>query len=137
VFASGAHTLALDQTFEAAGRRWVVAAQVASGFAPEARLASVGELVHRIEERPRAFPTPLLACGVRRCPPSRHPPSAPLPVRPVLIELQPGERWAGPLVVHYDYRWADVSYDRAEACAPGQSPAPLEPQPRVSSIATP
>jgi hypothetical protein len=135
--ASGATTLGLDHTFEAGGKRWVVAAQVAPGFAPEARLASVGNLIHRIEERPRAFATPLLACGVRRCLPSQHTRSAPLAVRSVLIELQPGERWAGPLVVSYDYWWADVSYDRVETCAPGQLPAPRQPQPRLPSSATP
>jgi hypothetical protein len=136
VFASGGTPLGLDQTFEANGKRWVVAAQVAAGFAPAAPLAAVGQVIYRLQEHPRALPSPVLACGVQRCSPEQHIPAVPLPVRPVLVELQPGERWAGPLVVSYDYARADVRYDRAEPCAPAAAPASPEPQPRASSAAS-
>lgn len=137
VFAGGGTTLALDRTLDSAGRRWVVAAQVAPGFAPEARLARIGDVLYRLEERPRALAAPLLACGVQRCRRPRDGAArAPLPIRSVLIELRSGERWGGALAVRYDYWWADVGYDRAEACGPGEAPAPRRPQPRASSAAS-
>jgi hypothetical protein len=134
-FASEGGPLGLDHRLDAGGKRWVVAAQVAPGFAPEAALARVGGVLHRVEERPRAHATPVLACGVQRCLPPRNALPAPLPVRSVLVELQPGERWGGGLALGYDYWWADVRYDRAEACAP--APTPAQPRAAAAYNATP
>lgn len=125
--------LVLDSELVSEGKRQVVVAQVAASggaaSAPEVALVQVGGVLYRIAERPRAHATPLLVCGLQRCGASAPVQASP-PVRPVLVELQPGERWGGPLALEYDYWWADVRYDRVEACPPG-APAPA--QPRVSS----
>jgi len=105
----------LGKTFEANGRRYAIAAQLALHFEPKVTLARQGTLLRRITERPRAHPTPVLACGVQRCP--REARSGPEPARPLLIELEPAEAWGDALELGYDYWWADVRYDRAEPCA--------------------
>jgi hypothetical protein len=117
-FASTGSAAELESELESGGKRFVVAAQVATERAPEATLARVGAVSYRIDERPKGHATPVLVCGVRRCAAPANTPSPP-PARAVLIELSPAERWGGTLALEYDFWWADVRYDRAEACPPG------------------
>jgi len=117
-------SLVLDSELASEGKRQVVVAQlaaerVAAGSAPQVALVQVGGVLYRVAERPRAHATPLLVCGLQRCGGASAAGQAAPPVRPVLVELQPGERWGGPLAIEYDYWWADVRYDRVEACPPG------------------
>ena len=109
----------LDQTYEAQGQRFAVAAELAPHVAPRAALARQGAVLRRIDERPRAHAVDVLVCGVERC--SRPVTSARVPVRPLVIELAPGEAWGGTLRLDYDYWWARVRYPRREPCAPLQN----------------
>jgi hypothetical protein len=126
----------LDATFDAGGRRFAVAAQLAPGSEPRTTLARQGARLRRIDERPRAHPSSVRVCGVQRCSSGqggRRDTERPPAVRPLLIELGPGEAWGEPLELRYDYWWASVSYDRAEPCEPPAcGPGPCEP----SSAAT-
>jgi hypothetical protein len=104
----------LDQSYEAGGQRFAVAAELASHFEPRVSLARQGSVLHRIDERPRAHAVDVLACGLERCTP---PVSGPrVAARPVVIELASGESWGGALRVTYDYWWARVRYDQRETC---------------------
>jgi hypothetical protein len=98
------------------GQRWAVVAQLATSTPPLVPLGQRGQVLHRIEERPRAHPIALRVCGGPACPPSVSP-SLP-PVRAVAVALAPGEQLGAPLQLSYDYWWAQVSYDRAHRCAP-------------------
>jgi hypothetical protein len=97
------------------GQRWAVVAQLATSTPPLVPLGQRGQVLHRIEERPRAHPIALRVCGGPACPPSVSP-SLP-PVRAVAVALAPGEQLGAPLQLSYDYWWAQVSYDRAHRCA--------------------
>jgi hypothetical protein len=108
----------LDATFDANGRRFAVAAQLAPGFEPEATLARQGGRLRRLDERPRAHPAPVRVCGVQRCNDEQRARPDRAAARPLVIELGPNETWGEPLELRYDYWWASVSYDRAEPCAP-------------------
>jgi hypothetical protein len=105
---------ALDQSYEAHGKRFAVAAELAPHFEPRAALAKQGPVLRRIAERPRAHAVDVLVCGVERCAsPGARPRVA---VRPLVVELAPGESWGGALELAYDYWWARVRYDRHQAC---------------------
>jgi hypothetical protein len=108
---------ALDQSYEAHGKRFAVAAELAPHFEPRAALAKQGPVLRRIAERPRAHAVDVLVCGIERCesPGARQR----VAVRPLVVELAPGERWGGSLEVAYDYWWARVRYNRSEACPEG------------------
>jgi hypothetical protein len=106
----------LGDTFEVGGKRFAVAAQLASELEPRVSLASQAGALRRIEERPRAHAVRIVGCGTQRC--SRRSPPAPVTVRPLAIELAPGERWGEPLGLSYDFWWADVRHATVEACAP-------------------
>jgi hypothetical protein len=112
-----AGAVALDQSYEADGKRFSVAAELAPHFEPRVALAKQVPVLRRIDERPRAHAVDVLVCGLERCP-------APgtkqrVAVRPLLVELAPGESWGGSLELAYDYWWARVRYDRHETCGPG------------------
>jgi hypothetical protein len=105
---------ALDESYEAHGKRFAVAAELAPHFEPRVALAKQGPVLRRIAERPRAHAVDVLVCGIERCAsPGARPRVA---VRPLLVELAPGERWGGSLELAYDYWWARVRYDRHETC---------------------
>lgn len=107
----------LGDTLEVSGKRHVVVAELATHFEPRAAFARRGSVLQRIDERPRAHPVPVLACGVQRCPRATEVSRA--PVRPLLVELAPGETWAEEaLAIGYDFSWADVRYPEREACEP-------------------
>jgi hypothetical protein len=106
---------ALDQSYEAGGKRFAVAAELAPHFEPRAALAKQGPLLRRIDERPRAHAVDVLVCGVERCPQPRA--GQRVAPRPVVVELAPGESWGGSLELANDNWWARVRYDRREACA--------------------
>jgi hypothetical protein len=116
----------LDETWEVGGKRYAVVGALAPGFEPAAPLARRGDELYRLDERPRAHAVELTVCGVLRCP-RRSAPRAPVPARPLLVELGDGERFAGALPVAYDYWWANVSYDRAETCGAAASEAAAPP----------
>jgi hypothetical protein len=104
----------LGQSYEADGKRLAVAAELAPHFEPRAALAKQGPVLRRIDERPRAHAVDVLVCGLERCAvPGTKPRVA---VRPLLVELAPGESWGGSLELAYDYWWARVRYDRHETC---------------------
>jgi len=105
---------ALDQSYEAHGKRFAVAAELAPHFEPSATLAKQGPVLRRIDERPRAHAVDVRVCGLERCasPSARQRVAA----RPLLVELAPGESWGGSLELAYDYWWARVRYDRHETC---------------------
>ncbi|MEY2932024.1 MAG: hypothetical protein RL033_2773 [Pseudomonadota bacterium] len=105
-----------DGTYESEGQRLAVVAQLATSSPPLVPLGQRGQVLHRIEERPRPHPIALRACGGPACP-ARVSPSLP-PVRAVAVALAPGEQFGAPLQLDYDYWWAQVSYDRAHRCAP-------------------
>jgi hypothetical protein len=108
----------VGDTIVASGKRLAVVAELAPHFEPRASLAKRGSVLQRIDERPRAHPVPVLACGVQRC--SKPGPSkrVRVPVRPLLIELAPTETWdEAALGLVYDFWWAEVSYAEREACA--------------------
>lgn len=105
---------ALDQSYEADGKRFAVAAELAPNSEPRAALAKLGPVLHRIDERPRAHAVDVLVCGLERC--AAPGTAARVAVRPLLVELAPGESWGGSLELAYDYWWARVRYDRHEAC---------------------
>lgn len=113
VFAA-AGAAVLDQSYEADGKRFAVAAELAPHFEPQAALAKQGPVLRRIAERPRAHAVDLLVCGRERC--ASRGTRQRVAVRPLLIELAPGESWGGSLELAYDYWWPRVRYDRAEAC---------------------
>jgi hypothetical protein len=130
---AGAATL--DQSYEAGGKRFAVAAELvgetrprrvstdveapAPHFEPRVALAKQGPVLRRIDERPRAHAVDVLVCGIERCAvPGTKQRAA---VRPLLVELAPGESWGGSLELAYDYWWARVRYDHHETCpAQGQ-----------------
>jgi hypothetical protein len=114
-FGEGAGPARLGASFEANGLRFAVAAELALQFDPVVTLARQGTRLRRIDERPRAHGVAVLVCGVQRCP--RKVRSGRSLVRPLVIELLPGETWGEPLELRYDYWWANVSYDRSEPCA--------------------
>ncbi len=140
--AEGPAQAELGTLLDISGKRYVVAAQVAAPFALEAALARIGVSLYRLEERPRAHPTPVLVCGVQRCAAPASAPNAAVPARPVLVELQAGEQWGGSLELGYDFWWADVRYDGSQRCASktgfdaGPAATPPAPQPRASSAAS-
>jgi hypothetical protein len=107
---------ALDQSYEADGKRFAVAAQLAPHFEPRAALAKQGPVLRRIDERPRAHPVDVLVCGLERC--ARPRSGQRVEALPLVVELGPGERWGGALELAYDYWWARVRYDRRETCPP-------------------
>lgn len=117
----------LDQVLLEGERRFAVVGRVAAGFPPVAALAGAGHVLHRIDERPRAHAVPVLSCGERRCASPAAEAHAPSEVRPLLVELGPGERLGAPLELVYDYWWAAVDYASSERCAGQASPA--EPTP--------
>lgn len=106
--------LALDESYEVEGRRFVVAAERVPHAEPRVALARQGSLLRRIDERPRAHAVDVLVCGVERC--ARPGSGERVAVRPLVVELMPGESWAGSLELVYDYWWARVRYDEREAC---------------------
>lgn len=110
----------LESTFESGGKRFVVVAQVAPPFEPRVTLAKQGNELHRIDERPRAHPVPVVACGTNTCKPrsaTHAPPSPPrTPARAVVVELAPEESLGRALGLSYDFWWADVRYDRQRPC---------------------
>lgn len=112
---------ALDQRYEAEGKRFVVASELAPHGEPRVPLARQGSVLRRIDERPRAHPVDVLVCGLERCPrqgrEGERPRVAP---RPLVIELEPAESWGGALALSYDYWWARVRYDRREPCRAGE-----------------
>jgi hypothetical protein len=105
-----------EGTSESDGQRWAVVAQLATHTPPLIPLGRRGQVLHRIEERPRAHPIALRVCGGPACLP-RVSPSLP-PVRAVAVALGTGEQLGAPLLLSYDYWWAQVSYDRPHRCAP-------------------
>jgi len=109
---------ALDQSYEADGKRFAVAAELAPQFEPRVSLAKQGLVLRRIDERPRAHAVDVLACGLERC--RRSSSGARIEARPLVIELASGESWGGPLALAYDYWWARVRYDRREPCTASQ-----------------
>ncbi|HWO11041.1 MAG TPA: hypothetical protein VNN80_16215 [Polyangiaceae bacterium] len=121
-FAEPGSRLALDQVEARGEGRFAVVGMFALGFEPVASLARQGLLLRRIDERPRAHAAPVLSCSERRCPRPR-PAAAPSPVRPLLVELAPGEQLGEPLRLDYDYWRADVSYASAERCGAEHLPA--------------
>ena len=113
--------VALDQSYEADGKHFAVAAELAPHFEPSVALAKQGRVLRRIDERPRAHAVDVLACGLERCAPrSRGQRSE---ARPLVIELAPDESWGGPLELGYDYWWARVRYPRRESCPQAPSSA--------------
>ncbi len=119
VFAPPGAANALGETHTSAGQRFGVVAYVAPPFEPKALLAKQGNSLHRIDERPRAHPVPVLACGTQACrAPSqgRTQPVRSVPARPVLVPLEAGETLGNALLVSYDFWWAQVSYDRKAEC---------------------
>jgi len=116
----------LDETWQAGGKRYAVVGALAPGFEPMASLARRSGELYRLDERPRAHAVALTVCGVQRCP-RRSAPEPRVPPRPLLIELGAGERFAGALPVAYDYWWANVRHDRAEACGAGPQDASATP----------
>lgn len=110
--AAGAATL--DQSYEADGKRFAVAAELAPRFEPRAELARQGHVLRRIDERPRAHAVDVLVCGLERC--ARPGAGQRVAARPLMVELGPGESWGGALELAYDYWWARVRYDRRETC---------------------
>jgi hypothetical protein len=119
VFAAAGTANALGEIHESAGQRFGVVAHVAPPFEPKALLAKQGSSLHRIDERPRAHPVPVLVCGTPACRvPSRDRtrPVRSVPARPVLVPLEPGETLGDALLVSYDFWWAQVSYDRKAEC---------------------
>jgi hypothetical protein len=128
-FAQPGASLMLDQLQTRGERRFAVVGMLALGFEPVADLARQGQVLRRIDERPRAHRAPVLSCSERRCPRAR-PAGARSPVRPLLVELLPEEQLGEPLRLDYDYWRADVSYASAERC--------VEPPPASSAAsATP
>ena len=115
----------LDETWQGGGKRYAVVGALAPGFEPTVPLARRDGALYRLDERPRAHAVALSVCGVQRCP-RRSAPGPRVSARPLLIELGDDERFAGALPVAYDYWWAHVRYDRAEACgaAPTEGVAP-------------
>jgi hypothetical protein len=111
-----------DGTYERDGQRFAVVAQLATSTPPLVPLAQREQLLHRIDERPRAHPIALRVCGVNACPPPVSP-TLP-PVRALVVALAAGEQLGPPLPLSYDYWWAQVSYDRARSCAARKEPAP-------------
>jgi hypothetical protein len=112
----------LDQTVTRGERRFAVVAELAAGVEPVVSLARSGRELRRIDERARAHPVRVLSCSERRCPNTpAAPPSAPArpEVRPLLVELAPGESLGAPLSIAYDYWWADVEYASRERCPAG------------------
>jgi hypothetical protein len=119
VFASAGTAHALGETRTASGQRFGVVAYVAPPLEPRALLAKRGSSLHRIDERARAHPVPVLVCGTQACrAPSqgRTQPVPSAPARPVLVPLEPGEALGEALQVSYDFWWAQVSYDRKAEC---------------------
>jgi hypothetical protein len=106
----------VGDTYERAGRRFAVVAQLASAAAPPIALAAQGNTLRPIAERGRAHPVPLLVCGTNSCP-SATPPALP-PVRAVGVELAAGQELGPSLALSYDYWWVQVSYDRRRNCSP-------------------
>lgn len=111
---------ALDGVVDDGAQRWAVVAQRVSDAEPVATLARVGQVLRRIDERPRAHPSAVLSCSEQRC--AAALPAAPTsPARPgvrsLSIELAPGESLGPALELAYDYWWADVRYERSARCA--------------------
>ncbi len=120
LFAAAGAPDTLESTFEAGGKRFGVVAQIAPPFQPSVSLAKQGNELHRIDERPRAHPVPIVACGTNTCKPraaDRATPSPPkAPARAVVVELAPEESLGRALGLSYDFWWADVRYDRQRPC---------------------
>ncbi|HTV21651.1 MAG TPA: hypothetical protein VMG12_23340 [Polyangiaceae bacterium] len=111
-----AGAVALDQSYEADGQRFAVAAELAPQFEPSVTLAKQGPVLRRIDERARAHAVDVLVCGLERC--ARPRAGQRVEARPLVIALAPGETWGGALELGYDYWWARVRYNRREACPP-------------------
>jgi hypothetical protein len=94
--------------------RSVVVAHLAVENPPPVTLARDGHVLRAVEERPRAHPVALHVCGVQPCAPARGLPRR--PVRPLGIDLAPGEALGEPLQVSYDYWWASVTYSERRSC---------------------
>jgi len=106
--------VALGDSYEVEGKRFAVVAELAAHFEPRVNLAKQGPVLRRIDERPRAHPVDVLACGLERCASPRT--GQRVEARPLVVELAPGESWGGSLDLSYDYWWARVRYHRREAC---------------------
>jgi hypothetical protein len=104
----------LGETYVADGKRLAVVAQMATLADPRPALARRGDALLRIEERPRSHPVPVRVCGTRTC---QRPARVGVPVRPVVVELGPGEVLGDALTLSYDFWWAQVSYARERQCS--------------------
>jgi hypothetical protein len=109
----------VGDTYERAGKRFAVVAQLASASAPLLPLGVQGSSLHPLDERPDAHAVPLLVCGTNSCAGSAgsRAPALP-PVRPLGVELAPGEELGAPLRLSYEYWWAQVSYHHPRVCLP-------------------
>jgi len=112
-------TAPLDQVVSRGERRFGVVAELAAGAEPVASLARTGHELRRIDERARGHAVSVVSCSERRCPMPPAAPAARSAVRPLLVELAPGESLGAPLALEYDYWRADVDYARSERCPPG------------------
>jgi hypothetical protein len=110
----------LGETYAVGGKRVAVVAQMATRSAPQVALSQQNDSLRPIHERPRAHPVPVRVCGTRAC---ALPERVVVPVRPVLVELGPGEVLGAPLTLSYDFWWAQVSYAQEQQCSTPR-PAP-------------
>ena len=106
----------LGDVVEEGGQRFVVVGRLATSAPPLVPLVQREQLVQLLDERPRAHPVPVIACGMKTCP-APAAPSLP-PLRALAVPLNAGERLGPPLQLSYDYWWAQVSYDRARSSPP-------------------
>jgi hypothetical protein len=114
VFLDSALSAKVDDVLEDRGKRYAVVAHRAVGFEPQVTIAKRAGELYRIDERPRGHGVPVLVCGITPCPRPRG--GARAEVRAVGVELAPGETFGAPLVVAYDYWWAQVTYPKRARC---------------------
>ena len=114
IFQEGIPDLQIGQIYEHDSQRFAAVAQLATTEPPRIPLVQQGDLLHPLDERPRAHAVPLLVCGGPACPPSQ-PPSLP-PRRWIAVPFAPTWQLGPPLPLSYDFWWAMVRYDRARAC---------------------
>jgi hypothetical protein len=106
----------MDRVYEAKGKRFAI-----MGYGEPYRnnaslkLARIGNVIHRIEDRPHHYPVEVKVCGVAPCPKGR---GAMAFSKPISIPLKAKEEVGPPLFLHYEMWSPQISYKKHRNCPP-------------------
>jgi hypothetical protein len=106
----------LGEQYSVRGRQFAVVGYSSDrSNSPQVRLAQKGNTLHVVTDRARAIPVTVHSCGMNPCPRGS---GVRVFSRPVAIELKQGESMGPELVLHYDFWWAQLSYEKRRRCPP-------------------